>query len=86
LDNTVEIIAAVCGILLLIIFLYFLAFMAFAKKMKMLARNSQLKMQVDEKGTVKDVKQCPQCGNVVVDEYGFCPRCGTDLVEPKQDA
>jgi ribosomal protein S27AE len=79
LAGTEELLLVICGIVLLIFFLYMLAFLSFARKMKLLKKETPLVQPGKKDEAAKDMKQCPQCGKLVVDEYGFCPRCGTDL-------
>jgi Zn finger protein HypA/HybF involved in hydrogenase expression len=79
MDGYIEIIFVICGILLLIGLLYLIAILAFLRKI----RTMQSKVPQNGKNmpiNVKtDVKQCQQCGKILLDEYGFCPRCGSDL-------
>jgi len=91
LSSSTELIFAICGILLLIGLIYLLAFLAFARKVAALKKSipvnpssiQQTILKEQKPSGEKKVRQCSQCGSTLVDDYGFCPRCGGDLVDSK---
>ena len=87
-----EIVFVICGLMLLIAFLYFVVILAFARRMRGLGMSmakgqqtptgnttSETKQENKATAPTQTMKQCGQCGKIILDEFGFCPRCGYDL-------